>query len=85
MRKVLIFSLAALMFAACGKEGEPSGKEPGGNIVMEQVKITPDRTSIIKNPLTGWAMYVGRSWSDTFWNALSSFMGRSTLAFLSLM
>ena len=68
MRKILIISLAALMFAACGKEGGESGKESESTVTMEQVKITPDRTSIIKNPLTGWVMYVGRNWSNTFWS-----------------
>lgn len=49
----------------CGKEEKPAGGSAETN--MEQVKITPDRTSIIKNPLTGWVLYVGRQWNDTFW------------------
>lgn len=65
---VCIFSIAALLCVACGKEDNPSGGSGSTATIIEQVKITPDRTSIIKNPLTGWVMYVGRNWSDTFWS-----------------
>lgn len=30
------------------------------------VAIEPDRTSVIRNPLTGWVMYLGRGWSKDF-------------------
>lgn len=30
------------------------------------VEIEPDRTSVVKNPLSGWVMYLGRSWSKDF-------------------
>ena len=33
------------------------------------VSIEPDRTSVIKNPLNGWVMYLGRTWDDDFWTA----------------
>ncbi len=31
------------------------------------VRPEPDRTSFIRNPLNGWVMYLGRTWSDDFW------------------
>lgn len=30
------------------------------------LNIEPDRTSVIKNPLNGWVMYLGRSWDENF-------------------
>lgn len=33
------------------------------------VSIEPDRTSVIRNPLNGWVMYLGRSWDDDFWTS----------------
>ena len=66
MKKIIsIIAISAMVCLGCGKEEKPAGGSTETN--MEQVKITPDRTSIIKNPLTGWVLYVGRQWNDTFW------------------
>lgn len=30
--------------------------------------FSPDTDSVLKNPLTGWVMYLGRNWDDHFWS-----------------
>lgn len=70
MRKYLILLAFFAALSCAGKtnpEGDGSTDSP--DVPTETVKITPDRVSVIKNPLSGWAMYVGRNWDDTFWNA----------------
>ena len=32
-----------------------------------KVQITPDTISVLKNPLTGWVIYLGRTWDEDFW------------------
>ena len=27
----------------------------------------PDTVHVLKNPLTGWVMYLGRTWDENFW------------------
>lgn len=61
-KKTLFLSvLVAAMAVSCtGKENPDNGgnggsSAPAGNI---QIKLTPDRSSFLKNPMTGWVMYV---------------------------
>lgn len=37
-----------------------------GSDEYRTIAIEPDRTSVIRNPLTGWVMYLGRGWSRNF-------------------
>lgn len=30
--------------------------------------ISPDTTRVLRNPLQGWVMYLGRTWDDNFWS-----------------
>ena len=66
---VCILLSSALLFASCGKDEPENGGSGSKDAVIEQVRLTPDRTSIIKNPLTGWVLYVGRQWNETFWTS----------------
>lgn len=66
-------ALAALLLsttaaAGCSKDSssEDSSAAPVSN---ETVKLIPDRTSVIRNPLSGWVMYLGRSWDENFWTS----------------
>ncbi|MDE5706064.1 DUF4832 domain-containing protein [Muribaculum sp.] len=36
---------------------------------MTTLTIEPDTTSTLRNPLTGWVMYLGRTWDSDFWTA----------------
>lgn len=33
------------------------------------VQVEPDRTSVIRNPLNGWVMYLGRNFDENFWTS----------------
>lgn len=53
-----MFAAIAVSACACGKEPAVTGGKPAeieGNVV---VKISPDRTTVLRNPLNGWVMYV---------------------------
>lgn len=38
----------------------------GVKALGQTVYFEPDTTSVLKNPLTGWVMYLGRAWMKTF-------------------
>ena len=38
----------------------------GVKALGQTVYFEPDTTSVLKNPLTGWVMYLGRAWDETF-------------------
>ena len=69
MRRYLYILVAVLAAACTGKENPDNGGEQSTEVATETVKIAPDRVSVIKNPMSGWALYVGRTWDDTFWAA----------------
>ena len=31
------------------------------------VSIMPDTVTVLRNPLNGWVMYLGRNWDEQFW------------------
>ena len=64
--KDCLLALAATILALSACKGE-NPDSPSDETSYQTVKIVADRTSVIRNPLTGWALYVGRSWDDTFW------------------
>ena len=35
-----------------------------------KVEFTPDTTTVLRNPLNGWVMYLGRNWGPDFWTVL---------------
>ena len=51
--KIFLLSLAALFAGACA-----SG---------ETVTFSPDTETVLRNPLNGWVVYLGRHWDETFW------------------
>ena len=61
---IILISLAAVSLS-CSKD--PSSSEGGQDANSETVKITPDRSSVLRNPLNGWTLYIGRSWDENFW------------------
>ena len=53
--------VAAVIVSACACAKEPGSRDSGntGEIAGNTtVKISADKTSVLKNPLTGWVMYV---------------------------
>lgn len=55
---VLILLATVVSACACGKEPGPSGDKSSSIEGNTTVKISPDRTSVIHNPLNGWVMYL---------------------------
>lgn len=51
-----LMSLAAILVLACH-----------GINAREVVTFVPDTVTVLKNPLNGWVMYLGRRWDDDFW------------------
>ena len=41
-----------------------SSGSPGRTV---SVVLTPDSTTVLHNPLSGWVMYLGRNWDKDFW------------------
>ncbi|MCH5227831.1 MAG: DUF4832 domain-containing protein [Muribaculaceae bacterium] len=39
----------------------------GGSMSAKTFEFAPDTTSVIRNPLQGWVMYLGRTWDENFW------------------
>ena len=37
----------------------------------KKVVFTPDTTTVLRNPLNGWVMYMGRNWDADFWSERS--------------
>ena len=61
----VLFSTTAV--AGCSKDSGSEG--PGSAGSNETVRLAPDRTSVLRNPLSGWVMYLGRSWDENFWTS----------------
>ena len=62
---------AAVLASGCGKE--PSGSSGDDNVQGKEVTFTPDRTTNLRNPLSGWILYSGLGNTETdFWTRYSS-------------
>lgn len=63
---VSMFSLSSPIIAANSVNNNIRNEENTlqGNIV---VTINPDKENVIRNPLTGWTLYLGRNWDENFW------------------
>lgn len=61
-----MFSLSSPIIAANSVNNNIRNEENTlqGNIV---VTINPDKENVIRNPLTGWTLYLGRNWDENFW------------------
>lgn len=65
---VLLFSL--IMSVACtAGEKETTGKNDNGELPPENttVKIIPNKTRVLRNPLQGWVLYLTRGKNEIFW------------------
>ncbi len=40
---------------------------PAASAKNRTVKFSPDSTTVLRNPLQGWVMYLGRNWDENFW------------------
>ena len=51
-----IFMLFAMLFGEFPMEAK-----------VRVYSFEPDTVHVLKNPLTGWVMYLGRTWDENFW------------------
>lgn len=42
---------------------DDNGELPVGNVT---IKITPDKKTVLRNPLNGWVLYFNRGWDENF-------------------
>ena len=66
---VFLFFCSAHLSACSGGENEDGGGTGGGDLPAGNVtvKITPDKKTVLRNPLNGWVIYMGRGWDENFW------------------
>ena len=60
-------SLLTILSVSCSDE---AAENNGGNDSAEgyeKITIRPEREALVRNPLNGWVMYLGRSWNENFW------------------
>lgn len=57
--RLLFFSIIvlSLMMVGCST-----------NTSVITLNFSPDTTTVLRNPLNGWVMYLGRGWDENFWN-----------------
>lgn len=60
-------SLLTILSVSCsdGKSEGGTGKDTIDS--NERITIRPEREALVRNPLNGWVMYLGRSWNENFW------------------
>lgn len=63
MKNINITALIILIATFLLPTGTVSGRD---NVVH----FTPDSTRVLRNPLSGWVMYMGRNWDENFWDTL---------------
>lgn len=51
-----IFALFAMLFGEFPMQAK-----------VRVYSFEPDTVHVLKNPLTGWVMYLGRTWDENFW------------------
>lgn len=65
-RTFMLF-IAALIFCGWSSAHTQVSITKGLKAPEQTVCFEPDTTSVLKNPLTGWVMYLGRAWDENFW------------------
>lgn len=63
LRTCMLF-IAVLM--SCAWTSAHMQLAKGVKVPEQTVCFKPDTLSVLKNPLTGWVMYLGRMWDENF-------------------
>ena len=66
LRTFMLF-IAALILCGWSSAHTQISITKGLKAPEQTVCFEPDTTSVLKNPLTGWVMYLGRVWDENFW------------------
>lgn len=62
-QKLTLKSLFLLIFVTITGAAWAEG-DLGGRVT---VTVSPDSVRVLRNPLSGWVMYLGRAWDENFW------------------
>ena len=64
---VLLFG--AMVAIACSDSESETGNTGDGDLPAENVtvRINPNKTRVLRNPLNGWVLYLAREKNETFW------------------
>lgn len=70
-RFFLLPFMAIFLTVACGEKSGPDDGGEGSSQVPEEnieIKLTADRSSVLKNPMTGWVMYVSSTADPSYFD-----------------
>ena len=76
LRTFMLF-IAALILCGWSSAHTQISITKGLKAPEQTVCFEPDTTSVLKNPLTGWVMYLGRAWDENFWQTQFGCHGRT--------
>ena len=64
---VLLFG--AMVAIACSNSESETENTGDGDLLAENVtvRINPNKTRVLRNPLNGWVLYLAREKNETFW------------------
>lgn len=70
-RFLILPFMAIFLTVACGEKSGPDDGGEGSSQVPEEnieIKLTADRSSVLKNPMTGWVMYVSSTADPSYFD-----------------
>lgn len=64
-----ILFFTSMVSVSCSGSDDEGGNEDNGDLPAENVtvKILPNKTRVIRNPLNGWVLYLSRGMNENFW------------------
>ena len=69
MKRLLSFLITfSMVSVSCQSKVEKGSKDEGGASNSRTLTISPDRTSLLRNPLNGWVMYVSGSSDPSYFD-----------------
>ncbi len=68
IRHTLSLAVALFMAVSCHGRSEAGGEVNTGASNVISLSISPDRTSVLKNPLNGWVMYVSATSDPSYFD-----------------
>lgn len=64
-----VLFLTSMVSVACSDSDDGAGKTGDGDLPAENVtvRINPNKTRVLRNPLNGWVLYLTRERNEIFW------------------
>lgn len=75
LKNILFITVFTALGVSCSKDGGADKSGSGSDDGLVEVRINPDRTRILRNPLSGWVCYagIGDGLADDFWEVYDNF------------